>query len=472
MISKTFRGAGAHWRATPVTLALLIVSVSGQSQSRDSQWVQRLARECAAGERASCKRLVSTKQLVSEAYGIAETGPASLLHGLARAASDHSDAILFLRIGVRRFPADATFLYELGSRILDSGTVSAPTDTEAYGPLIQAVETKPDFFEALMQLGMLELRQGRPGVAESRFRAAARIHADLAAPRNWLGTALLQLGRPQEGADEFRAAVSLMGDDPEQHWRARIGLGEALFWLGDGEGALRSLREGEKDEAPGYGALKCAEAVTLRWLGRDDESDKACLDAVEGPMYCNCQGRRDVNGAAQVPFSRDEASVVVVALTQGAEVSSGSGANVIVDATTAFSDVGLPPVAAVRSRFLGLTHQYSDAQRVKEAVDDLLSRSRTTVPVDFSGVAPANIRSLSRREMQDLVLGVGASFYQRFPKAHGFVTVSRPGFSKDHHVAAVAVQLNRDIRNGAVHLFVLDRTGQAWTLRNRADTRR
>src|SRR5262249_44402523 len=152
---------------------------------------------------------------------------------------------------------------------------------------------------------------------------------------------------------------------------------------------------------------------------------------------------------------------VVAALRQSAVAGSGD-ADVIVDATTAFSDVDLPPVASLSGRFLALTHQYDDEPRVRESVENLLARSRRTVPVNLAGVAATGVRVLSRREMQEMMEGAGPSFYDRFPKAHGFVTVSRPGFSKDQHVVAVAVQINRDIWNGLVELFVLDRAGERW----------
>jgi hypothetical protein len=466
---KAPRGYG-WWLAVILSATLMVITGSAQSVARDPQLTQRLGGECGGGAREACRKLVSS-ELLSEAFVVAQTGSPSLVHGLAAAASDHGDAILFLRIGVRRFPADVSFLYELGARILDSGTVLAPTDAEAYGPLTQAVEAKPDFFDALVLLGQLELRREHPIAAEARFRAAVRSHPDRAVARNGLGTALVQMGHVREGADEFLAASRLAGDDAEQRWRAQMGLGEALFWRGDGEGALRVQRIAEKDETSGSGAIKCAEAVTLRWLGRDDEAGQACLEAVEGPMYCSCQGRRDDAGGVFAPFTHDDSASVVAAIRQSAVVGSGD-AEVIVDATTAFSDVEISPVVSVRGRFLALTHQYNDAPRVREAVENLLVRSRRTAPVDLSGVVATGVHTLSRREMQEMTRGAGPSFYERFPKARGFVTVSRPGFSSDQHVAAVAVQINRDIWNGPVELFVLDRIGDTWVLRRGAETRR
>lgn len=73
--------------------------------------------------------------------------------------------------------------------------------------------------------------------------------------------------------------------------------------------------------------------------------------------------------------------------------------------------------------------------------------------------------------MQQLVTQKIAS-YERFPKARGFMTVSRPGLSRDRRVAAIAVQWNENLWNGPVHLFVLDQQDQAWRLRIGVDTRR
>jgi hypothetical protein len=456
-----------------VIIGLSLLPVDGASQRAEphEDQVAPLARACGEGGLEACRKLV-TSDFLPDALRLAEVGPPALVRGLASASTSHEQAITFLRIATRRFPRDATFSFALGRRILDAGQVVAPTDAEAYGPLVDSVRAKPNQVDALLELGWLELRRNRPEDAEPRFRAALRADADSALAHAALGGALLQLGRPRQAATEFRRALQLATDDRHVSSNASIGLAEAQFWLGNGPAAIESAHDAARHGSSGQANLSCTSAVTLWWMGRDDAAREACQLAVEGNLYCNCQGRTASASTPPMRMTPREAAVIKAALMQSQDAAVHVSSVVIVEATTAFSDIQLPPVAAFTGRFNDLAKQYQDSARVVGAIDDLLLRSRTPAVVDVSGGTRVRLQGLSRRDMREIVRGVGQSFYQRFPSAHGFVTVSRPGFSPDGGVAAVAVQRNRDLWNGPVDLYVLDHTDRGWALRANAETRR
>ena len=211
----------------------------------------------------------------------------------------------------------------------------------------------------------------------------------------------------------------------------------------------------------------CGSAVTLWWLGRDDEARHECKLALQGPLYCNCQGRNAAEPTGDDVTSADDDAVMRAALSNNPDLGARDGVHVVVEGITAFSDVEIHPVTGLRHRLTSRAHQFDDEARVIEAVDDLLTRSRVPVAVNVSaegGKRTSGITTLGRREMREFVTR-RTSFFQRFPNARGFATLSRPGFSKDGRVAVIAVQQNTYFAPDPL-LFVLDRQGDAWILRS------
>lgn len=468
--------------------ALLVTTITGPSTQEKAGTQQRLvtgenrlsqlALACAASDRAACQALVAPDS-VDEALRLAEVGPATLLHGLADAASaagrfapEWQLAIGFLRMGAQRFPHDATFHYQLGMAVLGSGVTSAPSDAEAYGPLLRAVQEKPDFTDALVQLGSVQLHLDQPESAEKSLRAALRITHGLVYARLLLGDSLLLLRRPLEAAAEFREALRLAGEDRYDRASAQLGVAEASFWLGDGKSAIDVLRQAD-NRVGGVGAgIDCAIAMTLWWLGQDDESRQTCQGAVADRLYCPCQGRASIERAQpDTELTQDQSAVVTAALLQGPDLRRAPGDTVVVEATTAFSEIDLPPIAGIRGPFQVARYLYADGLAVAEAVEDLLARSVRPARVELAPNAGPLVRRLTREEMREMVSGRAPSFYQAFPSARGFVTASQPGFSKDGRVAAVAVQRNDSLGNAPVWLLVLDRAGDSWKLRRDAVVR-
>jgi tetratricopeptide (TPR) repeat protein len=452
---------------------LAAVGVGWSVHSHDEQPapLQELARACASGEDDACNKLVTARGL-DDAYALALVGPATLIHRLAAAAPEHVDRIWLLRIGADRFPHDASLHYELADAILRTGKNVGSTDWEAYGPLLRAVELEPDFVEALTALADVDMKRGRPDLAIERYRAAVRARPALAVARIGLGRALMSLRRPREAAEQFRVALELPALDSISLDVARAGLGETSFWLGDAQGALNALRQGAKTEPLPGPAVACIEAVTLWWLGREDEARRMCELSVEGSLYCNCQGRASAAVTSRPPtLTADDTAVVLATLSNNRDLGIDDGTETVVEGTSAFSETALPTVARLRGRFLDLTRQYEDQSIVAEAVEDLLVRSRTPAIVELRPDESRHTKALSRLEMQRMIRG-GTSFDERFPKTRGFMTISRPGFSKHHGVAAIAVQRNADLCDGPVYLFVLDRQNETWRLRAGAETRR
>jgi hypothetical protein len=282
----------------------------------------------------------------------------------------------------------------------------------------------------------------------------------------------MDLRRPREAAEQFRAALELPALDSISLDIARAGVGESSFWLGDAQGALNVLRQGAKTEtAPGPG-VACIEAVSSWWLGREDEARRMCELSVEGSLYCNCQGRASAAATSRPPtLTADDTAVVLATFSNNRDLGIVDGTETIVEGTSAFSETDLPAVASLRARFFDLTRQYADQSTVAEAVEDLLVRSRTPAIVELHSAESRRTKALSRLDMQRMISG-GTSFHEHFPKVRGFMTISRPGFSQHYGVAAIAVQWNANLWNGPVYLFVLDRQNETWKLRAGAETRR
>ena len=119
------------------------------------------------------------------------------------------------------------------------------------------------------------LRQGRPQSAGALLDEIERHVAEGRLSReqrfrqfSYLGAAALQLDRPEEAADHFRAALSLKPDDAG----AQANLAVALLNGGDPEGALalaeRAFSASGEDERTGY-----VYVLALSSAGRDSEID-------------------------------------------------------------------------------------------------------------------------------------------------------------------------------------------------------
>ena len=103
----------------------------------------------------------------------------------------------------------------------------------------RASELKPDYADALTNLGNLLLNAGATREAEDCYRAVARLEGANPVAHNNLGAALLRRNARTEAEACFREAVSLKPDYAEAH----NGLGTALLAQDDCDAAVDCFRQ-------------------------------------------------------------------------------------------------------------------------------------------------------------------------------------------------------------------------------------
>jgi tetratricopeptide (TPR) repeat protein len=180
---------------------------------------------------------------------------------------------------------------------------------EAAAAFARALDRRPDWYEALTQLGIACGSAGRPADAVRAFRRAVAVRPDTAQAHHNLGVALIQVGRPDEGTAAIRHALGLQPDYPEAHYNLATALGtlgkkaeardhfrHALALRPDYVEALNnlglSLTEANRpDEAvpylahavrlrPGFVEAHNNLGIALDALGRADQAEAAFKDAL------------------------------------------------------------------------------------------------------------------------------------------------------------------------------------------------
>ena len=108
---------------------------------------------------------------------------------------------------------------------------------EAIRSYRKAVELRPQYFEALANLGNLYQRGARFDEAAACYRRALALRADEPLVWNALGMVLAKLARPADSIDAYRRATQLKPDFAE----AWIGMGESLYKSGRDADAVAAL---------------------------------------------------------------------------------------------------------------------------------------------------------------------------------------------------------------------------------------
>lgn len=140
--------------------------------------------------------------------------------GRIREARDHYERAVALDV------ANAVYPFNLGNILSRFGELK-----KAQAAYRRAVELEADFADAHNNLAAVLLKLGLSHAEEAR-RAAERA-IEIGGPRiayyhDTLGHSLLELRRPREAVDAFRAAVKAAGKDREVAEEARLGLILAL----------------------------------------------------------------------------------------------------------------------------------------------------------------------------------------------------------------------------------------------------
>lgn len=160
----------------------------------------------------------------------------SLTHanlGLALRGKDPARALDHMRRAVELKPDFMEARLNLGAALLDGGK-----DEEARAAFEAALAIDPRSAPAHFRLGSILLDHGRPREAAAHFEEALRLDPKLASARNSLGVARLREGRPDQAIPLFRDALR---ESPENA-DTESNLGTALLRTGQDAEAESHLR--------------------------------------------------------------------------------------------------------------------------------------------------------------------------------------------------------------------------------------
>ena len=145
----------------------------------------------------------------------------------------------------------------------------------AAGSCRAALGLRPDYPEAMANLGLALQGMGRRAEAAEQFHAAIKQRPTFAAAHNNLGNLLRETGRLDEALVHFRRAVELDPADALAH----TNLGQMLLERGQAEEALPLCQEAVR-LMPAAAPLHHNLANVLRELRRYDEARSAYVQAI------------------------------------------------------------------------------------------------------------------------------------------------------------------------------------------------
>lgn len=162
----------------------------------------------------------------------AHFGLASVLQSMGRT----TEALDVYRQSLAIKPGDPTAENNVGAAILSTGMTTENLN-EAIAHFRASLKGRPDYVDALHNLGKALLAQGKAEEAASQFTHVLYVDPDDADAHAYLGSASVMQGKLHEAAKEFQAALRL---DPERE-SAYYGLGYCEARLGDLTGATAHL---------------------------------------------------------------------------------------------------------------------------------------------------------------------------------------------------------------------------------------
>ena len=163
-----------------------------------------------------------------------------------------------------------------------------------------ALKLRPDFPEALNNLGILLEDQGAHDQAEAHYRAALKLQPRSADTLNNLGVTLAAMRRHEEAADYYRKALKLKPTSP----LALNNLGNALRTLGQVDDAMDCLRKAIAVR-PDYAEAHNNLGISLMEIGRRDEAMRCYEKALHlRPHYPEAHLNRSLAWLGEAEFSR------------------------------------------------------------------------------------------------------------------------------------------------------------------------
>lgn len=165
----------------------------------------------------------------------------------------------------------ALYHYNLAGALKDAGLID-----EAIGSYQEALERKPQFFEAWLNLGAAYQKQNRLREATACYDEALKLDPENAEVFSNLGTVLNKLRHFDDAAECYRKAISLKPDFAEAH----SNLGGTLHELRDCDAAIRSYQRAIQIR-PDYMAAHHNLGQVLHDVERFDEAVKHYRRALE-----------------------------------------------------------------------------------------------------------------------------------------------------------------------------------------------
>jgi tetratricopeptide (TPR) repeat protein len=262
-----------------VSTVSLIVQLTAGTQSNDA--IEQCARAPENLVRTACAKAFEWVRDSGTDVPYSEALHGRLIEG-ALALGDVEGALRMCRAGMRRFPKSVQFYRQLGTILLDSQDAAF----EAYGPLLEAVRLDPKDGTARQRLGDALMSMRRHEEAVSTYRAAEGLLGpswDLSIGK---AQALRALGRLDEALDVLNRARAWESSRPGGALSAQM-RGDLLLESGRVEEAAREFRallstDLSVDER---GAALCGLARAMERLRPGAEAARACDEAAKASQH-------------------------------------------------------------------------------------------------------------------------------------------------------------------------------------------
>ena len=122
------------------------------------------------------------------------------------------DAIEKFQAVLQEFPSEANIHFRYGAFL----TLDSPE--KGLAEIKKALELDPDHIPALVNMAMVNIKQGTPEAGKQYAERAVRVSPGDFATHLALGRILLETENPRDGARELELAAALAPESPEAHF--------------------------------------------------------------------------------------------------------------------------------------------------------------------------------------------------------------------------------------------------------------
>jgi predicted O-linked N-acetylglucosamine transferase (SPINDLY family) len=229
----------------------------------------------------------------------------------------------------------------------------------------QALKARPDSFDALHLLGLVEARRGRYAEAAKLIARAAKANPRSGPAQLNLGNALAALGRRAEALQAYDRALAIEPRYAEAHAARGTAL-HALRRLDEAEAALRRAVEHKPDLPGAHNNL----GNVLKDLGRLDAAAAALRRAIElRPGYADAHGN-----LGDVLLGQDRPEDAAACYRRAAELAPGDPAWLDKLGTAHYGAENFPEAIAAYGRAMDLKSRVLPVSaRVRAICDGLIA---------------------------------------------------------------------------------------------------